>query len=311
MKLANEIAVFAPATVANVACGFDILSLALESPGDVVRLVPNDSGSLVIKNIEGDQGLLPREIDKNAVTVVIRDYLKHIGIQQGIDVYIKKQMLSGSGLGSSAASAVAAGVAINALFENRLTKNELLPLCINGEEAACGSRIADNVSASLFGGINLIQSYEPLQIHHLPVPEELYCAVIHPHVIVLTKEAREILPKDFPLKNIIKQTAFVATFVAALYESDYKLLANALQDVLIEPYRKTLIPHFDEIKNAAYQKHALGCSISGSGPSVFALCKGNEIAETVGQAMLSVMKGKGIETDLHISKINKQGAIIL
>lgn len=311
MKIGDRIRVYAPATVANVACGFDILGFAIEKPGDELIMEITAEKGVVIVDIEGDGGVLPRDAKKNSATVAIQDYLNYINAEFGCKIWLKKMMPSGSGLGSSAASAVAGVYAINMLCKEQLTKNEMLPFLINAEKAACDAAIADNVAASLFGGFILVRSYEPLDIIKIPVPEELWCVVINPDVIVLTKEAREILPKEIPLTNALRQSANVGGLMIGLLRGDYDLIGRSLIDYIAEPHRSKLIPGFYDMKNAALESGALGSSISGSGPSVFALCKGQEVANKVGDAMKQVMNNLNIGAEVYISKVNAQGPKVL
>lgn len=237
MKIGDRIRVYAPATVANVACGFDILGFAIEKPGDELIMEITAEKGVVIVDIEGDGGVLPRDAKKNSATVAIQDYLNYINADFGCKIWLKKMMPSGSGLGSSAASAVAGVYAINMLCKEQLTKNEMLPFLINAEKAACDAAIADNVAASLFGGFILVRSYEPLDIIKIPVPEELWCVVINPDVIVLTKEAREILPKEIPLTHALRQSANVGGLMIGLLRGDYDLIGRSLIDYIAEPHR--------------------------------------------------------------------------
>lgn len=311
MKPGDRIKVFAPATVANVACGYDILGLAIERPGDELIMELTAEKGVQIVDIEGDKGLLPRDPHKNSATVAIMDYLNYIQADFGCKVWIKKMMPSGSGLGSSAASAVAGVYAINMLCNERLTKFEMLPFLLNAEKAACDAAIADNVAAALFGGFILVRSYEPLDVIQIPVPEELWCAVINPDVIVLTKDAREILPVDIPVATSIRQSANVGGLMVGLLRGDYDLIGRSLIDYIAEPHRSKLIPGFYDMKNAAMEAGALGSSISGSGPSVFALCKGQETAEKAGAAMKAVMDKLGIGAEVYVSKVNPDGPKVL
>jgi homoserine kinase len=311
MKIGDKIRVFAPATVANVACGFDVLGFAIEKPGDELIMEITAEKGVEIVAIEGDGGVLPRNPLKNSATVAIQDYLDFIHADFGCKIWLKKMMPSGSGLGSSAASAVAGVYAINMLCNEKLSKNEMLPFLINAEKAACDAAIADNVAASLFGGFILVRSYEPLDIIQIPVPEELWCAVINPDVIVLTKEAREILPKEISLKHSLRQSANVGGLMIGLLRGDYDLIGRSLIDYIAEPYRSKLIPRFYDMKNAALENGALGSSISGSGPSVFALCKGKETAFKVGDAMKKVMQDLNIGAEVYVSKVNAQGPKVL
>lgn len=307
MKPGDKIKVFAPATVANVACGFDVLGFAIDRPGDELVMEITAEKGVVIEDITGDGGVLPRNPLKNSATVAIMDYLEYIKADFGCKIWLKKMMPSGSGMGSSAASAVAGVYAINMLCNEALTKAEMLPFLINAEKAACDAAIADNVAASLFGGFILVRSYEPLDVIQIPVPEELWCAVINPDVIVLTKEAREILPKDIPLRISLRQSANVGGLIAGLLRGDYDLIGRSLVDYIAEPHRSKLIPGFYDMKQAALDAGALGSSISGSGPSVFALCKGKAIAEAAGAGMKAVMDKLGIKAEVYVSKVNAQG----
>ncbi|MCF2501152.1 homoserine kinase [Dyadobacter chenhuakuii] len=308
----NSIKAFAPATVANVACGFDIFGFAIEAPGDVVEIKKRDEPGVVITEITGDEGRLPRNAEKNAVTVVMLHLLKHLGINDfGAEVVLNKNMPLGSGMGSSAASAVAGVVAMNELLGNPLTRQELLPFAMEGEKIASGSAHADNVGPSLLGGFVVIRSYNPLDIFTIPVPDDLYCTLVHPDIEINTKDARFILRSEVSLKNTIAQMGNVAGLVAGLMKSDYELIGRSMVDVIIEPVRSILIPEFNEVKKAAIANGALGCSISGSGPSMFALSKGKANAESAGRAMQQKFANAGIEASMHVSAINKNGASIL
>ena len=308
----TSIKAFAPATVANVACGFDIFGFAIKEPGDTVELRQRDQPGIVITDITGDEGRLPRNAEKNSVTVVMLHLLKHLGIKDfGCEVILHKNMPLGSGMGSSAASAVAGVVAMNELLGNPLTRAELLPFAMEGERAASGSAHADNVGPSLLGGFVVIRSYNPLDIFTIPVPEDLYCTLVHPDIEINTKDARFILRNEVSLKNTIAQMGNVAGLVAGLMKSDYDLISRSMVDVIIEPVRSILIPEFKEVKQAAIENGALGCSISGAGPSMFALCRGAENAQRAGKAMQERFASAGIESGLHVSSINQGGAMVL
>ena len=307
-----ETRVFAPATVANVACGFDVLGFALEHPGDEVRLAKTDgTGTIAITKITGDDSRLPREADKNTAGVALMAMAQAIGFQGGLELELHKNMPMGSGMGSSAASAVAAVVALNALLENPLDRMELLPFVLEAEKSACGSAHADNAAASLLGGFILVRSTQPLDVIRLKYPENLHAVVVHPHIEINTGETRRILRKQVPLSSAVRQWGNVGALVAGLHNGDMGLIGRSLEDVIIEPSRGLLIPGFESVKQAALQSGALGCSISGSGPSIFALCDGEASARQTGSAMASTLKGLGLENDLIISKINPNGAAII
>ncbi|TLU98815.1 homoserine kinase [Dyadobacter luticola] len=308
----NSVKAFAPATVANVACGFDIFGFAIKEPGDVVELRRCDEPGIVIADIIGDEGRLPRSAEKNSVTGVMLHMLKHLGIKDfGCEVVLHKNMPLGSGMGSSAASAVAGVMAINEMLGQPFTRQELLPFAMEGERIASGSAHADNVGPSLLGGFVVIRSYNPLDIFTIPVPDDLYCTLVHPDIEINTKDARFILKNEVSLKNTIAQMGNVAGLVAGLMKSDYDLISRSMVDVIIEPVRSILIPDFKEVKQAALSNGALGCSISGSGPSMFALSRGLENANNAATAMRARFAQAGIESAIHVSAINQGGAMIL
>jgi len=309
--MAESIKVFAPATVANVSCGFDVLGFAVDNPGDEVVMRLKKSPGIVISDIKGDNGRLTRDPEMNTVGVSVSRFLKHIGSNQGIDIELTKKMPLGSGLGSSSASTVAGVFAINELMGRPLTKEQLLPFAMEGEFIACGSAHADNVAPCLFGGFVLVRSYEPLDVVPLPTPGELYATIIHPHVEVQTKDARGVLKKQISLKDAVTQWGNVGGLVAGLMKEDYDLIGRSMHDVIIEPVRSMLIPGFYEVKMSALAAGALGSGISGSGPSIFAVSKGEENAKEVGAAMSRVFKGLSIGYDLFISKVNQKGPVVL
>lgn len=308
----DSVKAFAPATVANVSCGFDIFGFAIQEPGDTVELYKRDEPGVVITEITGDEGRLPRQAEKNSVTVVMLALLKHLGIKDlGCEVVLRKNMPLGSGMGSSAASAVAGVVAMNELLGNPLSRKELLPFAMEGERIASGSAHADNVGPSLLGGFVVIRSYNPLDIFTIPVPDDLYCTLVHPDIEINTKDARFILRNEVSLKNTIAQMGNVAGLVAGLMKADYDLISRSMVDVIIEPVRSILIPEFKDVKQAAISNGALGCSISGAGPSMFALSRGIENAQNAGKAMQKRFASAGIESAVHVSGINQGGAVIL
>jgi homoserine kinase len=307
----NRVTAFAPATVANVGCGFDVLGFAIHDQGDVITAVKSDQPGVRITGITGDGGRLPLEAEKNTAGLSVIAMLKSMDeTVPGIELSIEKRMPLGSGLGSSACSSVAAVVAVNRLLGTPFSKSELLPFTVEGEMAASGTPHADNVAASLFGGFVLVKSHFPPDVIQLPTPAELYCCIVHPHIEIQTRQSRLILKKEVPLEKAVTQWANVGGLVASLYREDYDLLGRSLHDEIIEPVRSVLIPGFTEMKQAAADAGALGCSISGSGPSVFALCRGIETARIVGEKMGGILKAIGLGYDLHISAINREGASV-
>jgi homoserine kinase len=307
----KKITVFAPATVANLGCGFDAMGLAIDAPGDELTLEFNNLKSLRIQKISGDRKKLSYDIKKNTASVAIQSLLDALEINQGFDIYLKKKMPLGSGLGSSAASAAAGAFAVNELLGRPFSKMELVRFAMAGEKIASGAAHADNAAPSLLGGIVLIRSYEPLEIISLPVPNKLLIVVVHPDVEVLTKNARAVLPKSFPMKDGIAQWSNTAALVAGLYSNDYELIGRSITDHIAEPYRSRLIPGFSEVKLAALSHGAIGCSISGSGPSVFALCTGKKNAEAIAKVMQKEFSKKKIKSVSYISGVNKKGVSVI
>ena len=307
----KSVTVFAPATVANVACGFDIFGFAVNEPGDVAKVTLRENPGVEITRITGDDGKLPKAAEKNTAGFAALRYLETIKSQQGVSIELHKKMPLSSGLGSSAASAVAVLFAINTLFDNRLTKSELLSIALQSEKLACGAAHADNAAPALFGGFLLIRENNPPDIVELPVPENLYCTIIHPEIEINTADARNILSPNVPLKDAVKQWANTAGLVAGLYRKDLTLISRSMNDYIIEPQRAKLIPHFYEMKKAALDRGALGCSISGSGPSLFALSNSQEIAQKIAGSMSAVLANYKICNQIYISTINTEGPKII
>jgi homoserine kinase len=307
----DSIRVFASATVANVACGFDVLGFAVDNPGDEVILKKKATPGVKISKITGDEGRLSLSAEKNTVGVSVSRFLDHIGSRQGIEISLNKKMPLGSGLGSSAASAVAGVFAINQLLGMPMTQQELLPFAMEGERLACGSAHADNVAPSLLGGFVLIRSYDPLDVIKIKTPPNLFCTIIHPHIEVQTKDARDILRKKILMSDAIIQWGNVGGLIAGLMSADYGLIGRSMQDVIVEPIRSILIPGFNEVKAAGLDAGALGCGISGSGPSIFALSTKEAIAQKVGKAMTKVFDSLKIGSEVYVSKINNAGPQIL
>jgi homoserine kinase len=307
----QSVRVFAPASVANVSCGYDVLGFAVYKPGDEVVMVKNSSNIVSIDLIEGDEGRLPKDPSKNTVSAVVINYLKHIGVYQGVGIKLYKKMPFGSGLGSSAASAVAGLVAINELMGCPLTRMELLPFAMEGERLACGNAHADNVAPALLGGFVLIRSYDPLDVISLPIPDGLSCALIYPHVEISTMAARQIIRTNISMENAIRQWGNVGGLVAGLYRGDIDLIGRSMVDYIVEPVRSMLIPQFDRMRELAAEQGAVGFGISGSGPTVFALCRDEETALRVTGVLGDHLKESDLGSTSFVSKINAEGAIVL
>ena len=307
----KTIKAFAPATVANVSCGFDIFGFAVDAPGDEVILTLKDEPGVVVTAITGDGGKLPKETDRNTASVAVQAYLNSIKRTQGVSIELHKHLPLGSGMGSSAASSAAALVAINHLMGEPLTREQLLPFAMEAERVACGSAHADNVAPSLLGGFVLIRGYAPLDVTKIPVPDQLYCTLVHPHLELKTEDSRRVLKLSITLKDAVTQWGNIAGLVAGLMKPDYGLISRSLKDVVAEPIRSVLIPGFDIIKEAAVSAGALGCGISGSGPTIFVLSNNKDIAAKTGDVIQQEFQKLKLNSDIYVSKINDAGARII
>lgn len=301
----KELTLFTPATVANVSCGFDVLGFCLEGIGDtmIVRTV-TQKGVRIIK-ITGQD--LPLETHKNVAGVAVLALLKRVDTNMGFEIEIHKNIKPGSGIGSSAASAAGAVFGVNKLLGEPFTVKELIPFAMEGERLASGTAHADNVAPALLGGFTLVRSYEPLDVIKLHTPTELYAAIIHPQIEVKTADARAVLKQTVSLQQTTTQLGNLGGLISGLYTEDYPLISRSLHDEIAEPHRAVLIPEFENVKNAALDAGALGSGISGSGPSIFALCKGKETAEYVAKEMASVYTKTAIGIEVYVSKINTDG----
>ena len=308
----RSVNVFAPSTVANVVCGYDVLGFAVNAPGDEVIMRLRDEPGVIITKISGDEGRLPYDPAKNTVSLSVQHYLNHIGRPDvGVEIELFKKMPIGSGLGSSSASTVAGLFAINTLMDNPLTKMELVPFAMKGEEMACGYGHADNVAPALLGGFVLVRSYEPLDIIQLPYPEELYCSIVFPQIDVPTRDARQIIRSKILLKDAVVQWGNVAGLVAGLYTKDIDLIARSMKDVIVEPVRSILIPDFYKLREIAIENGALSFGISGSGPSVFTFTRNEDDARIINEKLQKHFLWLDTESIAYRSPINAQGPIIL
>jgi len=308
--MGKNIRVKAPASVSNLNCGFDVIGLAIAQPYDAIEMELTGSGRVEIDTIRGCE-TLSSDPDKNVVGAVLKAISMATGGKTGFRVSLEKGIRPGSGIGSSAASSAAAAFAANVLLGDKFSMSEMVRFAMEGERLASGAAHADNVAPSLFGGITLVRSYDPLDIVQLNVPRELYCVVIHPETEVKTSVARGLLDRQLPLATAVRQWGNVGGLVAGLYREDYDLIGRSLEDFVAEPKRAALIPHFKELKNSALDGGALGAGISGSGPSVFALCRGEASAEAVMHSMKEVMLASGIGFEAYLSHVSKKGAEII
>ena len=312
----SRIRVFAPATVSNVGPGFDVLGLAMPRPGDTVEAELRDQPGVELVEVTGDNGQLPRDAANNSAGVAAAAVLKRAGESgsvPGILLWLHKGLPLASGLGSSGASAAAAAVAANTLLGQPLAPLDVVACAMEGERSASGSPHADNVAPSVLGGFVLIRSYDPLDIISLPVPDGLFVAVVHPHCEVSTARARALLQQErFLLPDIVANAGNLAALIAAVYQQDLALLGRSIADRLVEPVRAALIPGFDAVKRAAREHGALGCSISGSGPSIFAFAEDGETAARVAKAMRAAFRdAAGLGSDAWIGPISIEGARVV
>jgi homoserine kinase len=305
----KEINVFAPATVANVGPGFDVLGMTLSEVGDIVNFKLNDKNKLCLFDETGCN--LPLDTEKNVTSVAIQYMLNELGSKQGIDITFKKKINPGSGIGSSAASCAAGAFGANELLGRPFSRNELVRFAMQGEKMSSGSAHADNVAPCLLGGFTIVQGYDPLKVVSIPYPKSLHCIILHPDIEIKTADSRRILRKEISLHKAVKQWGNVAGLVAGLMLSDMDLIRASLNDVIIEPVRSMLIPGFKEVKEAALTNDALGCSISGSGPSIFALTDSAEKAARIHAAMTDVYTRMGIPYDAFVSPINPEGTKLI
>lgn len=313
MVTGTRVRVFAPATVSNVGPGFDVLGFALHRPGDIVEAEWSDRPGVELATVTGDGGALPVDAGRNAAGVAAADVLRraepaHSG--RGIRLWLHKGMPLSSGLGSSGASAAAGAAAANTLLGHPLPPREVVACAMAGERAACGSAHADNVAPAVLGGFVLIRSYEPLDLVRLPVPDGLFVAVVHPHCEVSTAEARARLARqEFDLADIVANSGNLGALVAALHQGDLGLLGRSIEDRLVEPVRARLIPAYAQVKQAAAETGALGCSISGSGPSVFAFADADDAAARIAHAMRAAFRDHAaLGSDAWIGPISREGA---
>lgn len=301
----EEIKVFCPATIANLSCGFDVLGLALETVGDEMIVRTSKTPGIKIAKITGQD--LPLEVHKNVAGVAGLALLEQSNYTGGFEIEIHKKIKPGSGIGSSAASSSGAVWAMNELLGKPFSNLELVQFAMQGEKLASNVAHADNVAPAIYGGFTLVRSYTPLDIIPIPAPKELFATVIHPQIEIKTSDSRKILKATISLENGIKQWGNLGGLVAGLFTEDYQLIGRSLEDHIIEPMRSILIPEFANVKSSSIKNGALGCGISGSGPSIFALSKKKENAQTVAKSMATIYDKVGVAYDIHISKISTAG----
>lgn len=300
----DEVTVLAPATVSNVVCGFDCLGFALSEPTD--RLSIRKIAERRIRLILRDHFGLPTDPKKNVAGVALQAFLDKTGADHGFEIEITKHIKPGSGIGSSAASAAGAAVGANLVSGSPFSPTELVEIAMAGEMVASGSRHADNLAPCIYGGFVLVRSSEPLDIVVLNHPP-LFVAVLHPQIEIKTSDARAMLPGKVPLKDAVRNWSNLGAFVAGLSSGDLDLIGRSMEDVIIEPVRRSLIPKYDEVKAAGLSAGAIGGGISGSGPSIFMLCPSRDIADSAAAAIHEVYEGSGIPFNIYVSEISSQG----
>ena len=302
----NYVRVFAPASIGNIGPGFDVMGMAISNLGDTVEARKSKTSEIIISSITGSDGTIPTDPTRNTAGIAAREVLKQIKTKQGVELRIHKN-IPGTGLGSSAASAVAAGMAVSLLFgQKHLNKEKLLIPCAEAEWAASGAYFIDNIAASLYGGI-VISNAKQRTAQSIGVLSELIIVVVTPEHKVLTKIARAVLPNKVPLDLVVSNMTQVATMVAAVSRKDVRGFATSVQDLIIEPARAHLIPGFVDVKASALKAGALGASISGAGSSVFALTDRKTLAKPIGQAMQKIFHQHGISSRLTVTKIDQHG----
>jgi homoserine kinase len=307
----TSVTAFAPATVSNVACGFDVLGFALEAPGDEVTARLTDGG-VRIAAITGDGGRLPHDAARNTAGVAVLSLLKTLGDERGISLTIKKGLPLASGLGGSAASAAAAVVAADALLGAGAPLEMLIACALEGERLGAGSAHADNIAPCLCGGFVLVRRPDPPDVLRLPVPSGLMAVVVHPDLEIETSRARALLGTEVPLADAVRQWANLGALVDGLHRGDFAVIGRSLEDTIAEPRRAALVPGLAAIKRAAADAGALGCSLSGSGPSLFALCRGEAAAHAVADAMTTEVRAQiGGDPQTYVSPIARRGARVI
>lgn len=305
----ENIHIFCPATVANLSCGFDVLGVCLETIGDEMIIHKTKEKGIRITTITGAD--LPMEIEKNVAGVAAMALLKESNPDFGFAIEIHKKIKAGSGIGSSAASASGVVFGMNELLGRPFSKNELVQFAMKGEALASGSEHADNVAPAIYGGFTLIRGYNPLDVIRIESPSELYITIIHPQIELKTSEMRAVLHPDVSLKKAITQWGNLGGLIAGLYTSDYGLIQRSLHDEIVEPLRGKFIPNFELVKMTAIKNGALGAGISGSGPSIFALSEGKEIADKIALEVEKIFLGTSVSTEVHVSKVNPEGIQII
>jgi len=316
MYMTVRVRVHAPATVSNLGPGFDVLGLAVDQPGDYVEAEWSDVPGVEIVEVRGDEGRLTTDPTRNVVGIAATAVLRFFDEKTlasrppGVRLWLEKEMPLASGLGSSAASSVGGALAVSALLGSGVDQNDLIACALEGERAVSGGVHADNVAPCVTGGIVLIRSYDPMEILSLPVPAALRVAVVHPHTSVVTAEARRLVDESrFEMARVVANLGQLGALVAALHRGDLELFGRAITDALVEPIRAPLVPGFADVKQTALDAGALGCSLSGSGPSMFAFASSDDQASDLAALMAARFREiVGLDSDTYVGKVNTRGA---
>ncbi len=308
----HAVRVFAPASVSNLGCGFDIFGLALERPGDEVVVRTAEGSGIVAVSVSGDGGRVPTDPERNAAALAVQGVLDRTGSEAGVAIEVRKGIPLASGLGGSAASAVAGAVAADRLLGGGLDRTALLECAMIGEHKGSGADHADNAAPSLAGGFVLVLPGRPPEMVALPTPRDLVVAIAHPALEVETRRARTILGDTIPLKAGVEQWGNAAGLVAGLMGDDWDLIARCMRDAVAEPVRARLVPGFEGVRDRALAAGAVAAGLSGSGPTVFAICRGRPAAEKAALRMADAFRDEaGVESDTVVSSVNRDGARIL
>lgn len=304
---------FAPATVGNAAVGFDVLGFEIPVVGDTVTVTRRDDlcGRVEVEAVLDDGAGIPADPARNTASVALVAMVERFDLPFGFSLSVEKGIPLAAGMGGSAASAVAAVVAANALLDRPLSTADQCACAVAGEASASGAPHADNVAPCLYGGMTLVLSHDPPDVLNIPVPRQIVCVLVHPHMRIETREARGVLRSEVPLETHTRQSALLGAFITGCFRSDLGLIARSLDDVVIEPQRSKLIPGFDEVKRAALSAGALGASISGAGPSVFAWCRSADDAERVRAAVQGAFVSVGLEVDAWVAPVGTRGAHVI
>ena len=306
----KKIKVFAPASVANMGCGFDVMGMAMDATGDIMTMEVDEGLGIEIRNLSGIE--LPSEVEKNVLTPAVMAFMAEYGKPMKIKVSIEQKVKPGSGIGSSASSSAAAVFALNELLDRPFSKEQLVEFAMEGEKLISGGVAhADNVAPAILGGVVLIRGYKPLDMVQLPVPDKFFCTVVHPDIMVSTKMARSVMPKEIPVRDAVRQWGNVGGLVAGLALGDVELIGRSMVDVVAEPCRKCFIPGFEILRDKLQRVGSLAVNISGSGPSVFALSSSEDVARKAAMIMQHHFAFLDIASDVYVANASCKGARVI